>query len=260
MSALRVFIVDDDRDFAQSLALLMKRRGHEVEVAFSGEEAIERFRQQNVNKEQSFDITFMDVMLSGKNGVESFMEIRELRPDARVVMMTGFSVKQLLEQAVEHGAWRVLEKPIDIQKMLDMLEDIKPDGILVVDDDADFVTSIKSLLTGKGYTVFVARNGREAIERVCSDGIDILILDLRMPILGGLETYLELKKSGHVIPTIIITAYADEDTDTIDELQSLAIGGILKKPFDPRDLLNAVDHLSRRSTVNHGSGKGTNYE
>jgi CheY-like chemotaxis protein len=244
MDALRIFIVDDDRDFAQSLALLMKRRGHEAEVAFSGEEAIEKFHQQNAGEEQPFDITFMDVMLTGKNGVESFMEIRKLRPEARVVMMTGFSVKQLLEQAVEHGVWRVLDKPIDIPKMLGILDDIKPDGILIVDDDVDFVASIKHLLMSHGYTVFVARNGREAIERIHANGVDILILDLRMPILGGLETYLELKKTGHLVPTIIITAYADEDIETIAELESLAIGGILRKPFDPRELLDAVDHLS----------------
>jgi CheY-like chemotaxis protein len=67
MDALRVFIVDDDQDFAESLALLIEGRGYQVEVAFSGEEAIAKFR------EQDFDITFMDVRLPGKNGTESFL-------------------------------------------------------------------------------------------------------------------------------------------------------------------------------------------
>ncbi len=238
MKPLRVFIVDDDRDFAESLALLIEGRGYEVELAFSGEEAIENFRRRD------FDITFMDVKLPGMNGVESFLEIRKFKPLARVVMMTGYSVEQLLEQAIEQGAWGVLDKPVAIPKLLKMIEDIKPDGILIVDDDDDFVESVKDLLASKGYIACVARNGQEAIKRICSNDIDILILDLHLPILNGLETYLELRKIGRTIPTIIVTAYADEDADDIDRLRSLAVSGILRKPFDPRELLKVVEQLS----------------
>jgi two-component system response regulator HydG len=239
MRPLRVLVVDDDQDFAASLALLMGGRGYAVELASSGEEAIAKFR------EQDFDVTFMDVKLPGKNGVESFMEIRKLKPAARVVMMTGYSVGQLLEQAVSQGAWGVLDKPLDILRVLNMLANIKPDGILIVDDDPDFVASIEDLLMNNGYTVFVAGDGQQAIERIRADGIDILILDLRLPILSGLETYLELKQSGHAIPTLIVTAFADQDTDDIDKLRSLSVSGILRKPFDPRELLEAVDRLSQ---------------
>ncbi len=240
MNPLRVFIVDDNQDFAESLALLIEGRGYDVELAFSGEEAIEKFHQQD------FDITFMDVKLPGMDGVESFLEIRKFKPSARVVMMTGYSVEQLLEQAVEHGAWGVLNKPLDIHRVLEIIENVKPDGILIVDDDPDFVESIKDVLRSDGYTVFVAKNGREAIERLLSNGIDILILDLKMPIMGGLETYLELKRMKRAIPTLIVTAYADESSSDVDKLRSLSVTGILRKPFDPRELLGAVEHLRRK--------------
>ena len=62
----RIFIVDDDQDHAESLADILELRGYEVEVAFTGEDAIERFR------EADFDLVFMDVKLPGKNGVETF--------------------------------------------------------------------------------------------------------------------------------------------------------------------------------------------
>jgi CheY-like chemotaxis protein len=246
MHPLRVFIVDDDRDFAESLAMLLEGRGYQVELAFSGEEAIDKFRQQD------FDITFMDVRLPGKNGTQSFIEIRKFRPSARVVMMTGYSVEQLLEQAVEQGAWGVLDKPLDANEVLRMLEGIKPEGILIVDDDPDFLTSVENLLTESGYTVFVATTGQEAIERILANGVDILILDLRLPILSGLETYLELKRIGHAVPTLIVTAYLDEYADDMDRLRSLSISGVLRKPFDPRDLLDAVERLAqaRKETRN----------
>ena len=246
---LRVFIVDDDQDFAKSLALLIRRRGHEVELAYSGEAAIERFRQQDASNERPFDITFMDVKLPGKNGVRSFMEIRQFNPTAKVVMMTGYSVEQLLEQAVEQGAWGVLTKPLDLQKLIEMIERIKPGGILIVDDNPEFVEIVKYMLVRNGYKVFAAGNGREAIERIRSTDIDILVLDLHLPILGGLDTYLELRKIGYAIPTLIVTAYADQNSEAIDKLRSLAVEGILKKPFPPNELLDAVDRLSRQRGV-----------
>ena len=139
----------------------------------------------------------------------------------------------------------MLNKPIDVYKVLEMLEEVKPDGILIVDDDDDFVESVKDLLVSSGYTVCVARNGREAIERIRSNGIDVLILDLRLPILSGLEIYLELKTTGRVVPTIIVTPHTDECADEVDKWRSLSVSGILRKPFDPGELLRAVERLSR---------------
>jgi DNA-binding response OmpR family regulator len=139
----------------------------------------------------------------------------------------------------------VLDKPIDLHQVLDILERIKPDDILVVDDDPDFVESVKNLLVDKGYTVFVATNGQEAIKRIRANGVDVLILALRLPILSGLETYLELKRTGYAVPTLIVTAYFDEYADDVDRLRSLSVSGVLRKPFDPRDLLQAVENLTR---------------
>ena len=96
-AAVAVLIVDDDRDLAESLADVLEARGYDVELAGSGEEAVERFRRRD------FDIVFTDVKLPGMNGVESLFAFRRIRPDAKVVMMTGFSVEQLLTQAVENG-------------------------------------------------------------------------------------------------------------------------------------------------------------
>jgi two-component system response regulator HydG len=240
MKNLRVLVVDDDRDFAESLAYVLEPHVREVQLAFTGQEAVKKFRETN------FDIAFMDVMMPGKNGVESFLEIRKAKPEAKVVMMTGYSVEQLLDQAVEHGAWGVLHKPLDMNLTLAMLENIQPDGILIADDDPEFVESIRELLENEGYTVFVARDGKEAVDRIRNNGIDVLILDLHLPILSGLEVYLELKRTDDVVPTIIVTAYRREEEDALDKLRSLRVSGILLKPFDPRELLSAVEELAPR--------------
>ena len=135
----------------------------------------------------------MDVRLPGRNGVESFLEIRRRKPGARVYMMTGFSVEQLLEDAIAGGARGVLHKPLDLQRLLNLLKEIKPEGILIADDDVEFVASVSEVLAENGYRVGVARDGREAVKRVLDNGFDVLILDLRLPGLDGMEVYMELK-------------------------------------------------------------------
>ncbi|HBO42889.1 MAG TPA: hypothetical protein DD670_02925 [Planctomycetaceae bacterium] len=239
MAAGRILIVDDDRDFAEGLADVLLPRGFEVELAFSGEEALTKFIHGD------FDVTFMDVRLPGKNGVESFLEIRARKPHARVIMMTGYSVEQLLEQAVAGGAWAVLHKPLGPERVLQLLRDIIPAGILIADDDPDTVQGIREVLESKGYRVYAARDGQEAIDRAREDGIDVLLLDLHMPILGGLEVYLELRRLGLAIPTIIVTAYAREEAAALDTLRSLSVEGVLRKPFNPRDLVELIESLVR---------------
>jgi two-component system, NtrC family, response regulator HydG len=108
----RIFIVDDDRDHAESIADILTMHGHDVDMAFSGEEAVRRF------SERQFDVTLMDVKLPGMSGVEAFFELRRQRADAQVIMMTGFSVEQLLAQAVQGGARGVLYKPLAIPDLL----------------------------------------------------------------------------------------------------------------------------------------------
>ncbi len=105
MGSLRILIVDDDVDFAAAQAEVIEAEGYDVECAHTGGEAVARFR------ENDFDIAFMDVKLPDMNGVESLFEIRRLKPDAKVMMMTGFSVELLPQQAVEGGAFGVLQKP-----------------------------------------------------------------------------------------------------------------------------------------------------
>jgi CheY-like chemotaxis protein len=115
MGNLRILVVDDDRDFADSLAEALRLEGHQVDVALSGERAVERFRQCD------YDLTFMDVKLPGRNGVERLLELRALRPAARVVLVTGFDMQRLTDDAVAHGAYGVLQKPLDMNCLREML-------------------------------------------------------------------------------------------------------------------------------------------
>ena len=229
----RVLVIDDDRDHAESIADVLTMRGFETELAFSGEAGLARFR------EADFDIVFMDVKLPGMNGVETFFQFRKLKPDVKVMLMTGFSLEQLIAQAIENGALGVLRKPFAIQDLLQALDQIKPRGmVLVADDDPDFAASLEPILTHQGYTVVTAATGEEALAKAATDGVDCLVLDLSMPLLTGIDVYRQLRAAGRAIPTIFVTGLPGERNNAVSQLP--ADSGILMKPFDPSELLRAI--------------------
>ena len=230
---MRVFIIDDDRDHAESVADVLGMHGFDCELAFSGEAGLARFR------EAGFDIVFMDVKLPGMNGVETFFEFRKLKPDVKCMLMTGFSLEQLVAQAVEGGALGVLRKPFEVRELLEVLEQVKPRGmVLVADDDPEFANSIEPVLRNHGYQVRIARSGDEALALASQGALNCLILDVRMPVLSGIEVYLRLKEAGRAVPTIFITGFAGDRTMA---LATLSEQNILMKPFDPAELLVALE-------------------
>ena len=238
MKQLHVLVVEDDADLAEAIADALELAGHNPTVAVSGTEAIEQYSRR------PFDMTFMDVKLPDINGVETFLTIRKIDPGARVVMMTGYQIDQLLALATENGAIKVLRKPFAMEAILDTLNEIVPGGlILVADDNPEFVEATRSLLVLHGYDVLVARTGREAVDRVLDSSPDVLLLDLRLPVLHGLDVYLELRKRDRCVPTIIITSYPKEEIHAIDTLKSLAITACLFKPVEPEVLMRAVANI-----------------
>jgi DNA-binding response OmpR family regulator len=234
-ASIRVFIVDDDRDHAESIAEILEMRGFDVEVAFTGEEAVARFR------EADFGIVLMDMKLPGMNGVETFFEFKKIRPAAHVLMMTGYSVEQLAAQAVDNGALGVLRKPFSIASLLAAVEAAKPRGmVLVADDDPLFSGSVAAVLEDHGYRVESAATGEQALDKLARGGVDCLLLDIRMPVLSGLEVYLRMKAAGRLVPTILVTGYAGDDEAS--RLRAMT-QGLLVKPFDPELLLRTMARL-----------------
>jgi two-component system, NtrC family, response regulator HydG len=115
MKSVRIMIVDDDQDLAESLADLLAATGYEVEIAGNGQEAVEKIRDKD------FDVTLMDVRMPVMNGVDSFFAIRELKPQARVVMMTGYA-EPFMDRAIAAGALGPLQKPFSMQAMLEAVD------------------------------------------------------------------------------------------------------------------------------------------
>ena len=237
--SLRILIVDDDADNANSLGELFELEGHRPLVVYNGESAIAAYMAED------FDVAFMDVMMPGKNGVESFLEIKRLKPAAHVYMMTGYSVEQLLQQAIAGGAMGVFSKPVNLYQVLEAITGLGKSGIvLVAEDDPDFGPTLNQLINRNGYHSELVCNGEEALARAIRGGVDVLVLDLKMPLIDGIDVYTALKAQGRDIPTVIISGNTAEFSERLALFDDVVVTGILNKPFDPLVLLDRLEKLA----------------
>ena len=131
------------------------------------------------------------------------------------------------------------------------MERIPPKNkILVVDDEPDVVELIRPGLINVGYTVVYAKNGPQALEEVSLDQPDLVLLDLKMPGMSGMEVCKALKANGRTveIPLVILSGMKTE----ADRILALEIGvdDYVTKPFSPRELVLRIQAVLRRSREN----------
>ena len=235
--SLRILVVDDDIDNAQSLAELFDLEGHEAMVVHSGEAAIAAHMAQH------FDLAFMDVMMPGLNGVESFLQIRKMRPQAKVFMMTGYSVEELLKQAVDQGALGVLNKPMDVEAILTMVNDVGSQGLMVAPAfGANYSQSLQQVISNSGIQCRILNDIHEAPPTGASN--EVLILDLKTPLIDSVGVCKGMRSKAASQPTIIVTPQSSQAHIGYEALRDMAVTGILNKPFDPMDLLDRLEILA----------------
>src|SRR4030043_83914 len=110
--------------------------------------------------------------------------------------------------------------------------------ILIVDDDAQLRQSFEKILTAEGHTVMTASNGETAIASVKAAVPDLVIMDVRMPGMSGLEAFRAIHEIEPKLPVIIMTAYGT--TDTALEATKLGAFEYILKPFDIPEMLTII--------------------
>ena len=125
MSA-RVLLVDDEEDFLESLSRRLETRGLKVTGATRGEEAVKLVDHQD------FDAIILDLAMPGMDGLETLKRIREKAPESEIIMLTGHSSIKSSVEAMKLGAEDYLEKPFDINDLLEKIKEAKNKHILVL--------------------------------------------------------------------------------------------------------------------------------
>lgn len=116
-------------------------------------------------------------------------------------------------------------------------------NILICDDEKDIVNALKIYLNDANYTIYEAFNGREALELVRTKDIHLVLLDIMMPELDGIQTMLKIRETSNV-PVILLTAKSED----ADKVLGLTIGAddYITKPFNPIEVSARVKSQLRR--------------
>ncbi|MDP9112779.1 MAG: response regulator [Acidobacteriota bacterium] len=268
LTDMPVLVVDDNATNRKILMETLRRWGTKPVEASSGFQALEIFRAA-ARDGQRFRLILSDMQMPGIDGLEFARRLTAQPPGVRPPIVMLSSVGRHISPAVcaELGISLYLTKPVTSSSLFDAinkvvqdpLEELPPEVpvaaggepgvaplILVTDDDSNNRVLVTNILKRSGYQVAIARDGLEAIESFSRGAVDVILMDMQMPKLGGLEATAairQLESSGKArIPIIALTAHAMAG----DRERCLAAGmdDYLSKPVRANDLLVKIAHYT----------------
>ena len=117
-----ILIVDDNPSMTRTMALILEHKGYAVSTAQDGQEAVEKI------VERPFNLVLMDIKMPRLDGIEAFRQVKRIRPQTTVIMMTAYTADDRIQQALDEGAYGVLYKPPDIDRLLGLLQEVLERG------------------------------------------------------------------------------------------------------------------------------------
>lgn len=235
-----VLVADDDAAWRRATAEYLRQQGFEVVEASNGLEAL---RQVDVLRPAA---VVLDLMMPRLGGLDALKPIRAMNPAITVVVVTGVEDPELHRQALALGATRALLKPVAPAELLAALgsqaraQEPLPGPsagpaaaghVLVVDDEAQTRAMLTELLTQQGYRVRSAADGAAAVRAVLNAAPDVVLLDIAMPGLGGIEALTAIRAIAPEVKVIMVSGQGDLDLAK----RALAYGAFdyITKPVDP---------------------------
>jgi len=239
---LKILVVDDNEEFCQNVTDILELKDYEVVSAYDGFKALEMVKQDG------FALVLMDVKMPVMDGVKTFKKVKEIAPDAPVIMVTAYAVEDLIREALREGAFGALKKPLDFDQLFRLIERAIPDGklILVVDDDESLCANMNDVLSDRGYRVCVAHDGNIAVEKAEKNNFDIMLIDLKLPTLNGLETYLSIRDFRPNVIAIIITGYPQEMSKLTQQALHENVYTCLEKPINMDELVSLLEQIKEQ--------------
>lgn len=236
---IKVLVVDDNEEFSQNVKDILELKGYEVQRAIDG------FKALDIVKQEVIDLVLMDIKMPVMNGVETFKKMKEIVPSTPVIMVTAFAVEELIRKSLRYGAFTCLRKPLDFNRLFSTLEQATVNGsmILVVDDNENLCENIKDVLSQKDYRVDSATDGNVAIRKAEENSFDIMLLDMKLPPINGLETFLKIRDIRPDVAVIIITGHMMEMGDMVENVLQKSAYACLEKPINMDQLILLLEKI-----------------
>lgn len=263
----KVLIVDDNRSWHEILTNTLQLFGIEVDSAFSGEEAIAFISECK----KQYDLILMDYQMPGLNGIETTHKINEVctqsavkeRCDGKVassvIMISNSMQEEIMQEAKTHDIRLFLQKPVNPSLLNDILRKIflheksnpneeehhavglkdelttlRGSKILLVEDNETNQEIIVGLLENSAIEMDIAQNGQIAIDLFEKNSYELILMDVQMPVMDGIEATKRIRLKDKEIPIIALTANA-----MVQDIEKTKVAGMdahLNKPIDVEKL------------------------
>ena len=182
--------------------------------------------------------------MPGIDGVEAFRQIRRHREGVRVIMMSAFSMDDMKNAALEEGAIAFLSKPLDIERAIKLVDEVKDTTILVVEDDEGAIQLLDTQLSAHGYKVTLTRSPHDALELVEQIRFDLIFIDAKLPSMNGLDLYMAIKKINPTAVAIMVTGMEEEFEAIAREAVRRTAYTFVRKPLEIDSILGLLERLS----------------
>jgi len=264
LKQLSILICDDNLSALNALSTILSSHSLLSDVARSGEEVLK------LVKDKAYDLLLIDQELPGISGLDTIMNIREnttIAPLKSVLVADTEKSKMSFEQTIL-GVDGYLSKPyipsVVMEKILAVFGMEKPSSrkrmenvnqlnifsqtlsgkrILLAEDNEINSQVVLELLQNVHVNVEVALNGADALRMVNEQSLDLVLMDLHMPVMDGYEATRQIRKQNTQIPIIAITA--DAVSSIREKCKKFGFNAIITKPINPdifyKEILNALD-------------------
>jgi CheY-like chemotaxis protein len=251
---VKILVIDDDRMNCDLLQAVFTRHGYDVRTATSGFEGLNLFRQHAPR------VTILDLRMPKMDGLTVLKEIRAIDPyapviilgggateiqedQARALRVTDFVRKGLSLDVLVEAVNRAVQQPLRKQDVSGGRAATGPvvdtgETVLVVDDEPLVRDLLVQFLGLRGYRAFGVKDGPEALSMVEQGPPDLILLDLRLPGMNGVEVLRRLRDNNFAGAVIVVTGSYDEEL--LQEAWSLHPQEVLGKPIDLEQMLTVI--------------------
>ena len=250
-----ILLVDDEEMFREPIAEILRSDGFFVEEASKGKEAIDKFINKN------YDLVITDMVMPGMNGVQLIQAIHKISPATEAVVLSAYGTEATKDKLQRLGVYGYLDKPVMREQLLSTIhEAIKSnrlirlgfekrepevqfnrERVLVADDDSVIRELITEILSNEGYKVTSVNNGNDAVESILVNDHDLVILDINMPKMNGVEAVKEIREQDENVYILLISGEAE--TEEIKEALNYGADKFLPKPFKKDKLLKEIESI-----------------
>jgi DNA-binding NtrC family response regulator len=232
----KVLVVDDDPNLTDLLVETLAVIGYEAFSADSAHAALEVFRKERI------DLVISDINMPEMSGIELLQEIKKINRQLPVMLITGIGTDTIKDRAFSSGADSFLAKPFRIgiieSEIARLLSGIKRTRIMIIDDNAEFLSSLCQRLEAADNVVHAFTTITRAAEYLRTSTVDLVITDLKMPDGDGISLFDEIHKQHPNLPVIMVSAFATDDI--LEKIKESGIRKFLPKPVNFRELEDVV--------------------